>query len=56
MKAEIVKQATIGEERVAAVVRGATVDCRWNTINNFKRCLIDLIPTSRQIVFRVSLF
>ena len=46
MKAEIVKQATIGEERVAAVVRGATVDCRWNTINNFKRCLIDLIPTS----------
>jgi len=28
MKAEIVKQATIGEERVAAVVRGATVDCR----------------------------
>lgn len=46
MKAEIVKQATIGEERVAAVVRGATVDCRWNTINNFKRGLIDLIPTS----------
>ena len=34
MKAEIVKQATIGEERVAAVVRGATVDCRWNTITS----------------------
>ena len=29
MKAVIAEQAIAGEERVAGVVRGATVDCRW---------------------------
>ena len=32
MKAVIAEQAIAGEERVAGVVRGATVDCRWEGI------------------------
>ena len=32
MKAVIAEQAIAGEERVAGVVRGATVDCRWKEL------------------------
>ena len=38
MKAVIAEQAVAGEERVAGVVRGATVDCRWEGIIGFTFC------------------